>query len=191
MQRVKNIEYDAEDLCSDEDNDYAEQEQRYTAEDRNNFATLTPVVRVELDEAGLQASDREIEEALWHYYWDVGKSVAYLRNTRTPRPQQVQQEAKKEKPKSKFDQAAERTISKAGKWHVSFATAAGGNGAAGLSMDDMGRRGGSYFHPWFTHRADKVYLRPGEKLSFILSGLVSRCTLVCSPTGNGRCPCPS
>ena len=118
MQRVKKIEYDDDDDDDlyDEEEDYAEGEQQgYTTEDRENFATLTPVVRAELDEAGLQASDREIEEALWHYYWDVGKSVAYLKNSRTSRPSQ--QEQKKEKPKTKFDEAAE----KAGEWDFSFA----------------------------------------------------------------------
>lgn len=121
MQRVKNIGYDEDDVYSDGEDEYAEEEQGYTAEDRENFNTLTPVVRAELDEAGLQASDREIEEALWHYYWDVGKSVAYLKNTRTPRHQQ--QGTKKEKPKTKFDQVAEKNILKAGESRVSFAAA--------------------------------------------------------------------
>lgn len=112
MHRVKKIEYDDGEIYSDEEEEYTEEEQGYAAEDRENFATYTPVVRAELEEAGLQASGKEIEDALWHYYWDVGKSVAYLKNTRTPRPQQ--QSAKKEKSKSKFDQAAERSAGKAG-----------------------------------------------------------------------------
>lgn len=28
----------------------------------------------------IQVSDGEIEEALWHYYYDVGKSVTYLKS---------------------------------------------------------------------------------------------------------------
>lgn len=113
MHRVKKIEYDDDDYYSDEGEDYAEEEQGYTAEDRQNFATYTPVVQAGLEEAGLQASDREIEDALWHYYWDVGKSVAYLKNTRTPRTPQ-QQGGKKEKIKSRFDQAAEKSAEKIG-----------------------------------------------------------------------------
>jgi elongation factor 1 alpha-like protein len=114
MQRVKNIDYDEDDIYSEED-EYHEEEQTHTAEDRENFNSLTPVVQAELTEAGLQASDREIQDALWHYYWDVGKSVAYLKNTRTPRtPQQQQGKKEKEKPKSKFDQAAEESAKKAG-----------------------------------------------------------------------------
>ena len=121
MQRVKNIEYNEDDLYSEEEDDYAEEDHEYSAEDKDNFATLTPVVRAELDEAGLQASDREIADALWHYYWDVGKSAAYLKNSRTPR--QTQQPAqKKGKAKSKFDQAAEKSAEKAGECYISFAT---------------------------------------------------------------------
>jgi elongation factor 1 alpha-like protein len=105
--RVKNIGYDEDDLF-DED-DYVEEEQGYSAEDRDNFASLTPVVRVEVEEAGVQVTDLQIEEALWHYYWDVGKSVAFLKGARKPEP-----DAKKEKPKSKFDEAAQKNAKKAG-----------------------------------------------------------------------------
>ena len=140
MQRVKKIDYDEDELYSEEEEAYPaeEQQESYTDEDRHNFATLTPVVRAELDEAGLQASDREIEEALWHYYWDVGKIVAYLKNTRTPR---TQEKKGKEKPKSKFDQAAEKNAVSAGEWAVcsSFAFEGGVSGSARSCMD---RRGG-------------------------------------------------
>ncbi|EME89327.1 uncharacterized protein MYCFIDRAFT_19415, partial [Pseudocercospora fijiensis CIRAD86] len=108
MQRVKNVDYDEDDLYSDEEGyEDGQDAQGYTAEDKDNFANLTPVVRAELEENGIQATSAQIEEALWHYYWDVGKSVAYLKNSRTPRQSQPQQqhESKKNKPKSKFDEA--------------------------------------------------------------------------------------
>lgn len=117
MQRVKNVGYDEDDLYSDED-DYVEEggdEQGYTDEDRENFAALTPVVRAELEESGLQVDDGEIGQALWHYFWDVGKSVAYLKNSRTPRTASSEPPAKKEKPKSKFDEAAQKSAEKASK----------------------------------------------------------------------------
>lgn len=116
MQRVKNVGYDDDDLYSD-DEDYVEEGgDEHTAEDRENFAALTPVVRAELEEGGVQVDDSEIEKALWHYYWDVGKSVAYLKNSRTPRTAQSEQpQAKKEKPKSKFDEAAQKSAEKASK----------------------------------------------------------------------------
>jgi len=113
MQRVKNVDYDEDELYDDEDDGYADGGQEsYTAEDKENFATLTPVVRAELEEAGLSASNTEIEEALWHYYWDVGKSVSYLKNSRTPRTQA--QPKKEGKAKSKFDEAAAKSAEKAG-----------------------------------------------------------------------------
>lgn len=121
MQRVKNIDYDEDDLYSDEgEGDYGTEDQGYTAEDKENFASLTPVVRAELEEVGQQVSDKQIEDALWHYYWDVGKSVAYLKNTGQPQSSQAQTVApKKEKAKSKFDQAAEKSA-QAGECNVSF-----------------------------------------------------------------------
>lgn len=106
MQRNKNIDYDEDDLYPEEEEDLGE-DGGYTQEDKDNFASLTPVVRAELDEAGVPVTTQQIEEALWHYYWDVGKSVAYLKNSRTPREGQ-KETRKEEKPKSKFEQAAEK-----------------------------------------------------------------------------------
>lgn len=112
MQRVKNIDYDEDDIYSDED-EYGEGQDEYTAEDKDNFASLTPVVRAELDEAGIATTTKEIEDALWHYFWDVGKSVAYLKNARTPQ-QPKQQDVKKAKTKSKFDEASAQNAANAG-----------------------------------------------------------------------------
>lgn len=132
MQRVKNIDYDDDDLYSDEDETYDGDGAAYTTEDRENFATLTPVVRAELDEAGVPSTTKEIEDALWHYFWDVGKSVAYLKNARTPRQQGGAKEVKEKtvKPKSKFDEAAEKSKAKAGELNgfgfVGFARRHGG-----------------------------------------------------------------
>lgn len=142
MQRVKNIDYDEDDLYDDDDEEV--EEEGYTDEDRDNFATLTPVVRAELDEAGLQASDREIQDALWHYYWDVGKSVAYLKNARTPRSEQKggKKGQAETKAKSKFDQAAESSAAKAGELGV-VSSYAGVDDGSGLDQQcRMARRGG-------------------------------------------------
>ncbi|KAK6434657.1 hypothetical protein LTR95_009155, partial [Oleoguttula sp. CCFEE 5521] len=113
--RVKDIDYDEEDLYDEVDEDDAEPDTQadLTPEDQANFATLTPVVRAELDEAGLQASDREIQDALWNYYWDVGKSVGYLRGLRGEKVN-GSGVAKKEKVKSKFEEAEEERARKAG-----------------------------------------------------------------------------
>ena len=138
--RVKNVDYDDDDYYSEEEEDYGEEEQVFTAEDREQFAALTPVVRAELDEAGLQASDREIEETLYHYWWDVGKTVGYLKNRNTPRSQQ--QDTKKEMAKSKFDQAAERSAEKAGELDVFVACSKDGSGSLARMTNEVDRRGG-------------------------------------------------
>ena len=142
MQRVKKIDYSEDDFYSeDEEEAYPEAEQEsYTDDDRHNFATLTPVVRAELDEAGLQASDIEIEEALWHYYWDVGKSAAYLKNSRTPR---AQEKKEKVKAKSKFELAAERSRVVAGECVVRSSVLFEG-GDLGSMRSCMDRRGGLF-----------------------------------------------
>ena len=118
--RVKNVDFDDDEddyFYSDEEGGaHDTQDAAYTAEDADNFRTLTPVVKAELEEAGFQASNREIQDALWDNYWDVSKSVAYLKNSRTPR--KPQQTPKKEKQKSKFDQAAEASAQKAGEFHL-------------------------------------------------------------------------
>ncbi|KAK6442569.1 hypothetical protein LTR95_001192 [Oleoguttula sp. CCFEE 5521] len=113
--RVKDIDYDEEDLYDevDDEDTGADAPPDLTPEDQANFATLTPVVRAELDEAGLQASDREIQDALWNYYWDVGKSVGYLRGLRGEKVNGGG-EAKKAKMKSKFEEAEEERARKAG-----------------------------------------------------------------------------
>lgn len=117
MQRQKNVGYTEDDLYTDEE-DYLEEgadEQGYTAEDREKLSTLTPVVRAEMEESGLQVDNSVIEEALWHYFWDVGKSVTYLKNSRTPRTAQSEPQAKKGKSMSKFDEAAQKSAEKASK----------------------------------------------------------------------------
>lgn len=123
MQRNKTIAYEDDDLYDDGDDYEEEQIEEYTEEDKQNFATLTPVVRAEIEEAGLQASDRDIGDALWNYYWDVAKSVAYLKNVKRPKGKgDGGGEGKKEGGKggkgkvkgSRFDQAAEKNLSQSG-----------------------------------------------------------------------------
>lgn len=112
--RVKDIDYDDDDIYSGDEEDYENTgDDGLTEEDRHNFSTLTPVVRAELDEAGVQVANKEIEDALWHYFWDVGKSVSYLKNAKQPKTPSAKS-TPKEKPKSKFDQAQEKSAEKAG-----------------------------------------------------------------------------
>ena len=99
--RVKDIEYDEDDMYSGDEEDYDNAGgDGFTDEDRENFSTLTPVVRAELDEAGFQVENKEIEDALWHYFWDVGKSVTYLKNAKQPKTPAAKTQPTKEKAKS-------------------------------------------------------------------------------------------
>lgn len=113
--RVKDIDYDEDDLYSGDEDDYDNAGgDGLTEEDKENFAALTPVVRAELAEAGLQVDTKEIEDALWHYFWDVGKSVTYLKNAKQPKKTATKTPPVKEKAKSKFDQAQEESAKTAG-----------------------------------------------------------------------------
>jgi len=77
--RIKNVVAD-DDLFDDFDNDDGDVDETETlsVEDREQLRLGTLKVREAL--AGLSASDSEIKEALWHYYYDVGKSVTYLKS---------------------------------------------------------------------------------------------------------------
>lgn len=114
--RVKDIDYDEDDLYSGDEEEYDNAGgDGLTEEDKENFAILTPVVRAELDEAGLQVENKEIEDALWHYFWDVGKSVTYLKNAKQPKTTPATKTPPvKGKAKSKFDQAQEESAKKSG-----------------------------------------------------------------------------
>lgn len=121
--RVKDIAYDEDELYSDEE-ETGDDAQEYTAEDKQNFANLTPVVRAHLEEAGLQALDRQIEDALYHYYWDVEKSVGYLKKQNAPKAPatQAKQNSTPSKPKSKFDEAAAKNAANSQGESTSFST---------------------------------------------------------------------
>lgn len=161
MQRNKTIAYDDDDIY-DEDDYYDDPEQEdqpyeYTEEDKHNFSTLTPVVRAEIEEAGLQASDREIEDALWDSYWDVGESVRFLKGVKGGKGKgsgEKGKEGKKEKGGSRFDMAAERSKGvNVGKGELGYFLDCCGKDGEGIGGQDCvysgsigleSRRGGLY-----------------------------------------------
>ncbi|KAF4541878.1 Elongation factor TU GTP binding domain-containing protein [Lasiodiplodia theobromae] len=96
--RVKDIAYDDEDIY-DED-DYDEGEEELTEEDKEQMRQGTIKVREALGAEYSNISNKQIEEALWNYYYDIGKSVTYLKNAHKPA------QPKKAKQPSRFDQAA-------------------------------------------------------------------------------------
>lgn len=77
--RIKNIDYDNDDYDEDED-DYEDDE--LSPEDREQMHHRTIEVRELLASQlpPVPASDEDIWESLWHYYYDVDKTVAYLRS---------------------------------------------------------------------------------------------------------------
>jgi elongation factor 1 alpha-like protein len=79
--RAKNIDYDDDELYSDED--YYEEEEAaadaVTDEDEARLKTGTTEVRSILDPS-LDVTDAQIRESLWHYYYDIGKTVTYLKS---------------------------------------------------------------------------------------------------------------
>ncbi|PSR79388.1 elongation factor Tu GTP binding domain-containing protein [Coniella lustricola] len=89
--------YDYEDELSDYDGQGAqdEEEDELSPEDRKQMTEATAEV---LSALGLQSDKitvQQIQEALWHYYYDVDKSVAYLINKYIDPPK------KEAKPKAK------------------------------------------------------------------------------------------
>ncbi|PGH09183.1 translation elongation factor Tu [Blastomyces parvus] len=93
--RVKNIAYDDDDY--DSDNNTNNDGNDMTPEDREHMQLATIQVRDQLsaDSPPVPASDQEIWEALWYYYYDVAKAVGWLRKKYAPKT------PKKEKPQAK------------------------------------------------------------------------------------------
>lgn len=75
--RMKAIALD-EDELDDGYDEYEEEEDQLSAEDKEQLRVGTVAVRTAL-EPDVVLSDAEIQEALWHYYYDIDKSVNYLR----------------------------------------------------------------------------------------------------------------
>jgi elongation factor 1 alpha-like protein len=80
--RVKAIDYDDDDLEADdydyEDGDQNGGQEELTDDDKEQMRIGTAKVREAL--GSTSASDQEIQEALWHYYYDVAQSVSYLKS---------------------------------------------------------------------------------------------------------------
>ncbi|GAO16170.1 hypothetical protein UVI_02045340 [Ustilaginoidea virens] len=81
-------------------NDYDEgQEEQLSPEDKAAMEQGTADVKKSLGANANKVTIQQIEEALWHYYYDVDKSVAYLNKTFIAPPPKVSQ---KTPPDSKF-----------------------------------------------------------------------------------------
>lgn len=78
--RVKDVSYDEDDYDDYEEEEEELAEPSMTAEDQARLRQGSVEVREALG-AGSPATTKEIEEALWYYYYDVEKTVAYLLST--------------------------------------------------------------------------------------------------------------
>lgn len=77
--RVKALEYDDDDLGYD-DYDEEGQQDELSNEDKEQLRLGTIEVRKQLGPAyDMFVGDSEIQDALWNYYYDIGKSVAYIK----------------------------------------------------------------------------------------------------------------
>lgn len=139
--RVKEIDYDEDEYddyySGEEEYGYdgadagaaaptASQEDELSPEDKEQMRIGTEKVRAALGDASDFVTDDAIQEALWHYYYDVAKSVTYLKSIAEAfhvafqrsylpdqnAPQQAQPKEKKQKQVSKFDQAATEAAQK-------------------------------------------------------------------------------
>jgi elongation factor 1 alpha-like protein len=64
----------------------------YSEEDLEQLRLGTIAVREVLQEAANHVTDKQIQDTLWHYYYDVEKSVAYILNTYMEKPKAQKKE---------------------------------------------------------------------------------------------------
>ncbi|KAI1263218.1 HBS1 N-terminus-domain-containing protein [Xylariaceae sp. FL1019] len=76
-QAYRNYDYE-NDLDEYEGENLDDEEDELSPEDRAQMTAGTSQVRAQLGAQSSKISTQQIEEALWHYYYDVEKSVAYL-----------------------------------------------------------------------------------------------------------------
>ena len=75
--RIKNIVLD-DDYDSYEE-DYCGAGDSLTPEDKEQLRIGTTAVRKALD-SNNAVTDEEIQDSLWHYYYDIDKTVTYLKS---------------------------------------------------------------------------------------------------------------
>ncbi|KAI1454416.1 hypothetical protein F4805DRAFT_439522 [Annulohypoxylon moriforme] len=76
-QAYRNYDYE-NDLDEYEGDGYSDDEEELSPEDRAQMNSGTAQVRAALGTESSKVTTQQIQEALWHYYYDVDKSVVYL-----------------------------------------------------------------------------------------------------------------
>ncbi|KAF2434159.1 hypothetical protein EJ08DRAFT_646609 [Tothia fuscella] len=141
--RVKAVGYEDDYDEYEEEEEYEDGEDGRTAnelsaEDQELMLLNTVKVKSLLGEDFI-ATDQEIQDALWHYFYDVEKSVTYLKNLKRPF---TTPKKSKENPVSRFDQAthaAEANIKHTeGKSNTSTAKSKNGTVVNGVTKDVAG-----------------------------------------------------
>ena len=101
-------DFDDDGLDYEEDGDYGEGE-GLSAEDEAAMTQGTAEVRKALGKDSTKVTLKQIQDALWHYYYDVEKSVAYLNKTFIAPP--PAKPAAKPTPAKKAPEGMSRTFS--------------------------------------------------------------------------------
>ncbi|OAA70288.1 elongation factor Tu GTP binding domain protein [Cordyceps fumosorosea ARSEF 2679] len=81
--------FEDDDFYDPHEDDYEEEDDGLSPEDKVSMARGTEEVQKALGQDASKVSVAQIQEALWHYYYDVEKSVGYLQKTfisPTPKP---------------------------------------------------------------------------------------------------------
>ena len=78
---MKSLAADDDDFYDDDDfeEEYGEQEE-LSAEDREQLRLGTIKVRESLPSSTYYIPEKEIHDALWNYYYDIAKTVTYLKS---------------------------------------------------------------------------------------------------------------
>lgn len=79
--RVKSLGYNDDDLDYDEEfeDEYDDGQEEVSPEDKEQLRLGTIEVRKILG-SGYQATDAEIQDALWNYYYDIAKTVTFIKS---------------------------------------------------------------------------------------------------------------
>ncbi|KAH9885042.1 hypothetical protein F4778DRAFT_761735 [Xylariomycetidae sp. FL2044] len=78
-QAYRNYDYE-NDLDEYEGAGYSDEENELSPEDRAQMTAGTAEIRAALGTESSKVTTQQIEEALWHYYYDIDKSITYLMN---------------------------------------------------------------------------------------------------------------
>lgn len=74
--RIKDVDYDDDDFYDDDDVTADPEEQEFLQQ-----CTTAVLQQLNAGQPSVTATKEEVQDALWHYYNDIEKSVNYLRGT--------------------------------------------------------------------------------------------------------------